>query len=67
VRDVLTDYSRLIAELEKMQKGEAFRPELGILHYEKASSIGRGVDGNHEGTDVGEALEPLECVDAGVD
>ena len=33
----------------------------------KVGGLGRGIDGNHEGTDVGEALEPLERVDAGVD
>ena len=32
----------------------------------KVSGFGREKHGNHEGTDVGEALEPLECVIAGV-
>ena len=41
---------------------------LVFFTYEKARSIERGVvDGNYEGTDMGEALEPLERVDKGVD
>jgi hypothetical protein len=35
--------------------------------WDTVSGVERGADVDHEGTDVGEALEPLERVDQGVD